>query len=43
MCYAIPGNVKKIAGNLITVVYFGEDRKACNDFYNLQTGDYVYA
>ncbi|MBC8548458.1 MAG: HypC/HybG/HupF family hydrogenase formation chaperone, partial [Candidatus Brocadiales bacterium] len=43
MCYAIPGNVKCIAGNLITVDYFGEKRKARNDFYNLQVGDYVYA
>ena len=43
MCYAIPGNVKSIAGNLITIDYFGEQRKARNDFYNLQVGDYVYA
>jgi len=43
MCYAIPGNVKSITGNLITVDYFGEERKARNDFYNLQVGDYVYA
>ena len=43
MCYAIPGNVKNIAGNLITVDYFGEKRKARNDFYDLQIGDYVYA
>jgi len=43
MCYAIPGNVKCIAGNLITVDYFGEERKARNDFYDLQVGDYVYA
>lgn len=43
MCYAIPGNVKSIAGNLITVDYFGEERKERNDFYDLQVGDYVYA
>ena len=43
MCYAIPGNVKNIADNLITIDYFGEERKARNDFYNLQVGDYVYA
>ncbi len=43
MCYAIPGNVKNITGNLITVDYFGEERKARNDFYDLQVGDYVYA
>jgi hydrogenase assembly chaperone HypC/HupF len=43
MCYAIPGNVNSITGNLITVDYFGEKRKARNDFYDLQVGDYVYA
>ena len=43
MCYAIPGNVKSIAENLITIEYFGEERKARNDFYELQVGDYVYA
>lgn len=43
MCYAIPGNVKSIAENLITIDYFGEERKARNDFYDLQIGDYVYA
>ncbi len=43
MCYAIPGNVKSIAEDLITIDYFGEERKARNDFYNLQVGDYVYA
>ncbi len=36
MCYAIPGNVKSITGDLITVDYFGEERKARNDFYDLQ-------
>ncbi|MBC8554152.1 MAG: HypC/HybG/HupF family hydrogenase formation chaperone, partial [Candidatus Brocadiales bacterium] len=43
MCYAIPGNIKNITGNLVTVDYFGEQRKARNDFYELQVGDYVYA
>ncbi|KHE92201.1 MAG: [FeFe] hydrogenase H-cluster radical SAM maturase HydE [Candidatus Scalindua rubra] len=43
MCYAIPGNVKSISGNLITVDYFGEKRKTRNDFYDLRVGDYVYA
>lgn len=43
MCYAIPGKVKSIANNLITVDYFGEERKARNDFYELQVGDYIYA
>ncbi len=43
MCYAIPGNVKEISENFVTIDYFGEERKARNDFYNLQVGDYVYA
>jgi biotin synthase len=43
MCYATSGNVKGIAEDLITVDYFGEERKARNDFYNLKVGDYVYA
>ncbi|GJQ57829.1 MAG: [FeFe] hydrogenase H-cluster radical SAM maturase HydE [Candidatus Scalindua sp. AMX11] len=43
MCYAIPGNVKSISDNLITIDYFGEERTARNDFYALQVGDYVYA
>ncbi len=43
MCYAIPGNIKSIVGNLITVDYFGEVRKARNDYYELRVGDYVYA
>ncbi len=43
MCYAIPGNVKSITEDLITIEYFGQERKARNDFYNLQVGDYVYA
>ena len=43
MCYAIPGNVKSITEDLITIEYFGEERKARNDFYDLQVGDYVYA
>jgi biotin synthase len=43
MCYAIPGNVKVIAEDYVTIEYFGEERKARNDFYNLQVGDYVYA
>lgn len=43
MCYAIPGNVKGVDGNCITVDYFGERRKVRNEFYNLEVGDYVYA
>ncbi len=43
MCYAIPGNVKAISEDLVTIDYFGEERKARNDFYDLEVGDYVYA
>jgi biotin synthase len=43
MCYAIPGSVKEISKDLVTIEYFGEVRKARNDFYSLQVGDYVYA
>ncbi len=43
MCYAIPGNIKSISNNLITIEYFGEERIARNDFYDLRVGDYVYA
>lgn len=43
MCYAIPGKVVEIEDNIITVDYFGERKKAKNDFYSLNRGDYVYA
>lgn len=43
MCYAIPGKVVEVNDNLITVDYFGERKKARNDFYPLNRGDYVYA
>jgi len=43
MCYAIPGKVVEVNDNLITVDYFGERKKAKNDFYSLNRGDYVYA
>ncbi|MFH2070118.1 MAG: radical SAM protein [Elusimicrobiota bacterium] len=43
MCYAIPGKVTEIKDRVITVDYFGEKRKAKNDFYELAPGDYVYA
>lgn len=43
MCYAIPGKVVEINDRIITVDYFGEKRKAKNDFYDLATGDYIYA
>ena len=43
MCYAIPGKVVEINGNIITVDYFGEKKKARNEFYVLQLNDYIYA
>jgi len=43
MCYAIPGKVTQTNGNIITVDYFGEAKKARNEFYQLSPGDYIYA
>ena len=43
MCYAIPGKVTAIKGNIVSVDYFGEEKRAKNDFFNLNPGDYVYA
>jgi hydrogenase maturation factor len=43
MCYAIPGSVKEISEDSVSIDYFGEERKARNVFYDLQIGDYVYA
>lgn len=43
MCYAIPGKVVEIEDSFVTVDYFGEKRKAKNDFYKLSLGDYIYA
>jgi len=43
MCYAIPGKVIEINGNIITVDYFGEIKKARNEFYDLELNDYIYA
>jgi len=43
MCYAIPGKISEIHGQIVTVDYFGEKRKARNDFFELKTGEYVYA
>lgn len=43
MCYAIPGKVIEIDNRVITVDYFGEKRKARNDFFDLSVGEYVYA
>lgn len=43
MCYAIPGRVVEIHGDTVLVDYFGEKKKAKNEFYELQVGDYIYA
>lgn len=43
MCYAIPGKIEQIEDRIVTVDYFGEKRKARNDFYELAAGDYVLA
>ncbi len=43
MCYAIPGKVIDINDAIITVDYFGERKKARNEFHELAEGDYVYA
>jgi biotin synthase len=43
MCYAIPGKITEIQGNTVTVDYYGEKKKARNEFFNLKAGDYIYA
>lgn len=43
MCYSIPGKVIEVNKNSVTVDYFGERKKAKNDFFELNAGDYVYA
>ena len=43
MCYAIPGKVVGIDGNMVTVNYYGETRKAINEIREVHIGDYVYA
>jgi biotin synthase len=43
MCYAIPGKLTHIEGNVGTVDYFGESRKVFIDSVDIAVGDYVYA
>ena len=43
MCYAIPGKVKEISGKQVLVDYFGEEKKAINEFYDIAVGDYICA
>lgn len=43
MCYAIPGKIIEINGNIVTVEYFGEKKKARNEFFEIKLGEYIYA
>ena len=43
MCYAIPGKIVDVSDTIVTLEYFGERKKARNEFYDLAPGDYVYA
>jgi len=43
MCYAIPGRVLEISGKTAIVDYFGETRKALNEFIDLKVGEFIYA
>jgi len=43
MCYAIPGKVKEIHGKTVLVDYFGQEKKALNEFYDIKPGDYISA
>lgn len=43
MCYAIPGKVKQIDNRAVIVDYFGDTKKAINEFYDIHIGDYVCA
>jgi len=43
MCYAIPGKVKEIKGKQVLVDYFGEEKRAINEFYDIAAGDYICA
>ena len=43
MCYAIPGRVKEINGNIAIIDYFGEKKQAINELEGISVGDYIYA
>ena len=43
MCYAIPGKVKEVKDKQVLVDYFGEEKKAINEFYDISVGDYICA
>lgn len=41
MCLAVPGKVKKVDGNVVTVSYPGEDREVFSGGIEVEVGDYV--
>jgi len=43
MCYAIPGKVKEVNNKTVLVDYFGQEKKAINEFYDIHVGDYISA
>jgi biotin synthase len=43
MCYAIPGKVKSLDGKWAYIDYFGEEKRAYNEFHDLVPGEYIYA
>ena len=43
MCYAIPGRVVELKGNVAVVDYFGEHRNVLHEFKDAKVGEYVYA
>jgi len=43
MCYAIPGKVIETKDNIAVIDYFGERRRAYNEFFSLNKDEYVYA
>jgi len=43
MCYAIPGKVETVLGNIVTLDYFGEKKQAYNELDYLRPDDFVYA
>ncbi|MFH1801053.1 MAG: radical SAM protein [Candidatus Omnitrophota bacterium] len=43
MCYAIPGKVKELKGNVAVLDYFGELRRAHYEMTDLRVDEYVYA
>jgi biotin synthase len=42
MCYSIPGKIEELNGKTAVIDYFGEKKKAVNEFFEVSPGDYVY-